>query len=266
MKKIFFLAAILFIGSCKTVPLTGRSQLNLVPSSEMQSLSSQQYSQVLQESQVITNTAQSQMVKNVGMRIKDAVERYLRENNKSELIDGYNWEFNLIKNDTIVNAWCMPGGKVAFYTGILPICMDEQGIAVVMGHEVSHAIARHGNERMSQGLLQEYGGIALSVALSQKSEQTQQLFLAAYGLGTQYGNLLPYSRTQESEADHLGLIFMAMAGYDPHEAISFWQRMDAQAGAAPPEFLSTHPSNATRIKNLNKWMDEAMKYYSGSKN
>lgn len=265
MKKLVALAFIVFISSCKTVPLTGRRQLNLLPSSQMVSLSNDQYSEVLNQAKVVTGTKNAQMVRSVGNKIKAAVEDYLRQNNKLDLIEGYDWEFNLIQDDQ-VNAWCMAGGKVAFYTGIMPICQDENGVAVVMGHEVAHAIARHGNERMSQGMVQQLGGVALSVALSEKPEQTQALFMQAYGLGTQVGILLPYSRTHESEADHLGLIFMAMAGYDPNGAPEFWQRMAALSGGAPPEFLSTHPSNQTRINNLNKWMDEAMKYYKGGNN
>ena len=264
MKKLVLLAAVIFISSCKTVPLTGRSQLNLLPSSQMLSLSNDQYNEVLNQSQVVTGTSEAQMVQTVGVRIKNAVEKYLRDNNKSELIEDYNWEFNLLKDDQ-VNAWCMAGGKVAFYTGIMPVCQDENGVAVVMGHEVAHAIARHGNERMSQALVQQLGGVALSVALAEKPEETQALFLSAYGIGSQVGVLLPFSRTHESEADHLGLIFMAMAGYDPHGAPEFWKRMAAQSGGAPPEFLSTHPSNETRIRNLNKWMPQAMKYYTGNK-
>lgn len=266
MKKLLSLFVVILVAACNTVPLTGRRQLNLIPSSQMQSLSNDQYSQVLKEETVIRNTAESAMVKRVGERIKSAVERYLAETNNSELIEDYQWEFNLLKNDEMVNAWCMTGGKVAFYTGIMPVCKDEAGVAVVMGHEVAHAIARHGNERMSQGLVQELGGVALAVAVSEKPAETQALFMNAYGIGTQVGVLLPFSRKHESEADHLGLIFMSMAGYNPQEAPEFWKRMAAKSGGqAPPEFLSTHPSNTTRIKNLNKWMDEAMKYYTANK-
>ncbi len=265
MKRLSALAFILLIGSCNTVPLTGRRQLNLLPGSQMLSLSNDQYGEVLSQSQVIKGTKDAQMVQAVGARIKDAVEKYLRDNNQSDLIEGYEWEFNLLQDDQ-VNAWCMPGGKVAFYSGIIPICQDENGIAVVMGHEVAHAIARHGNERMSQGMVQELGGVALSVALSEKPAETQALYMQAYGIGTQVGVILPFSRTHESEADRLGLIFMAMAGYDPAGAPEFWKRMAAQGGQAPPEFLSTHPSNETRIRNLNKWMAEAMKYYQPKTN
>ncbi len=265
MKKFFFLATVVFISGCSTVPLTGRKQLKLVPSSQVQSLSYDQYGQVLNQEKVITGTPEAQWVKTTGNNVKTAVEKYLRDNDYGDLLEGYSWEFNLLQGEQ-VNAWCMPGGKVAFYSGIMPICQNEAGTAVVMGHEVAHAIARHGNERMSQGLLQQLGGIGLQVALSQKPAQTQQLFMTAYGLGSQVGVLLPFSRKHESEADELGLIFMAMAGYDPREAPQFWTRMSANAGGgAPPEFLSTHPSHETRIKNLNKWMDKALKYYDEDK-
>ncbi len=265
MKRLIALAFVILVGSCNTVPLTGRKQLNLLPGSQMQSLSNDQYSQVLNQSKVVKGTKDAKMVQDVGVRIKNAVEKYLKDNNHSELIEGYQWEFNLLQDDQ-VNAWCMPGGKVAFYTGIIPICQDENGIAVVMGHEVAHAIARHGNERMSQGMVQQFGGLALQVALSEKPAETQALYMQAYGIGSQVGVMLPFSRTHESEADRLGLIFMAMAGYVPAGAPQFWKRMAARGGQAPPEFLSTHPSNETRIKNLNKWMSEANKYYQPKTN
>ena len=206
------------------------------------------------------------MVTNSGKRIQKAVETYMKQNKKyAKRIKGYNWEFNTVESDQ-VNAWCMPGGKVVFYTGIMPICGTELGTAVVMGHEVAHAIAGHGNERMSQGIATSLGGITLAVAMQNKSEETQNLFLNAFGVGTQVGLMLPFSRKHESEADKMGLMFMAMAGYDPREAIKFWTRMEkASEGQRPPEFLSTHPAPATRIWNLNKWMPEAMEYYKASK-
>ena len=266
MKKSFFtFVTFLLVVACSTVPITGRKQLTLIPKSQILPLSFDNYQQVLNESQLSDNQEQTAMIKNVGAKIQQAVEKYMAENNMSDLIDGYKWEFNLIKNDTLVNAWCMPGGKVAFYTGIMPICQDEAGVAVVMGHEVAHAVARHGGERMSQGLVQQLGGVALSVALQDKPEETQQLFNTAYAVGTTYGAMLPYSRLHESEADKLGLIFMAMAGYDPHEAPEFWERMKANSrGGAPPEWMSTHPSHETRIENLNDYIPKAMKYYNKS--
>ncbi len=254
------LVGLLLLAACATVPLTGRRQLNLIPDSQMNALSFQQYDEVLAQSTLSDNAEQTAMVQKVGRRIQHAVEEYFRSQGQSDKLAGYQWEFNLIESDQ-VNAWCMPGGKVAFYTGILPICRDEAGVAVVMGHEVSHAIARHGSERMSQGLLMQMGGMALSSALKNKPQKTQALYMTAFAVGAQYGALLPFSRAQESEADHLGLIFMAMAGYDPHEAPKFWQRMTAQGGAKPPEFLSTHPSDERRIRDLEALIPEAMKYY-----
>lgn len=259
--KVTLVIFTLFIfQTCSTVPLTGRSQLNMIPNNEMLSMSYQQYDQFLKENKVSTNTTEVNMVKSVGGKIEHAVEKYLSDNNLSSRLNGYNWEFNLVEDDQ-VNAWCMPGGKVVVYTGILPVTNDEAGLAVVMGHEIAHAIAEHGNERMSQQLLQQVGAVGLMVAMKDEPVQTQALWLSVYGVGTTVGVLLPYSRTQESEADHLGLIFMAMAGYDPHVAASFWQRMAKSGGATPPEFLSTHPSYDTRIKNLTDWIPEAMKYY-----
>lgn len=250
-----------FLTACSTVPVTGRQQLNLVSSDQIMAMSADQYQKFMAEHEVITGTEDSRRVKRVGERISAAVEKYLTQQNKSGALQGYNWEFNLVK-DPAVNAWAMPGGKVVVYTGILPVARNETGLATVMGHEVAHAVARHGNERMSQALLTQLGGMALSTALSQNPSQTNDLFMAAYGIGTQVGVLLPYSRLQESEADHLGLIFMAMAGYDPRDALGFWQRMAEQSkGASPPEFLSTHPADRTRIERIRDYLPEAMAYY-----
>ncbi|HOX24378.1 MAG TPA: M48 family metallopeptidase [Candidatus Krumholzibacteria bacterium] len=257
---VILLAAIALITACATVPLTGRKQLSLIPASQMQAMSYQQYTEVIQASQLSKDAAQTAMVKRVGARIQGAVERYMTQEGLGDQLAGYAWEFNLIESDD-VNAWCMPGGKVAFYTGILPVCKDETGIAVVMGHEVAHAIAEHGGERMSQGLLAQLGGMALSEALQSKPQATQQLWMTAFAVGAQYGALLPYSRLQEGEADQMGLIFMAMAGYDPRQAPAFWERMSAQGGASPPEFMSTHPSDETRIRKLNEHLPKALEYY-----
>ncbi len=254
------LAILLLVAACATVPLTGRRQLNLIPDSQMNALSFQQYDQVLAESKLSDDPEQTALVRRVGRRIQHAVEEYFRSRGQSDRLAGYDWEFNLIESDQ-VNAWCMPGGKVAFYTGILPICRDENGVAVVMGHEISHAIARHGSERMSQGLLVQMGGMGLSAALKNKPARTRSLYMTAFAVGAQFGALLPFSRAQESEADHLGLIFMAMAGYDPRQAPAFWERMAAQGGAKPPEFLSTHPSDEKRIRDLEALIPEAMQYY-----
>ncbi len=260
-----FLSVILFVYSCSTVPLTGRKQLSLIPSSSLLSMSFQQYDSFLKEHKLSNDKKKTALIKNVGKRIKTAVEKYLNEKGMADRLQGYDWEFNLVESPK-ANAWCMPGGKVVFYTGILPICKDENGIAVVMGHEISHAIAEHGAERMSQALLAQLGGVGLAYALRNKPEQTQQLWMAAYGIGAQVGVLLPFSRLQESEADHLGLIFMAIAGYNPNNALTFWQRMaKMKKGQAPPEFLSTHPSDETRIADIKKLLPEAMNYYKGSK-
>ncbi|MBL6450025.1 M48 family metallopeptidase [Fulvivirga sp. 29W222] len=261
IKKIIVLFLLgLFLYSCATVPVTGRKQLNLVPNSEILPMSYDQYSQVLKENKLSDNQQWTSMVKNVGSKIKVAVEQYMKQKGLSDQLSGYSWEFNLIESET-VNAWCMPGGKVAFYTGIMPICKDEKGVAVVMGHEVAHAIANHGRERMSEGLVANLGLSSLSAAMGQNPTLTQQLLLQSVGVGTQLG-MLSFSRTHESEADEIGLIFMAMAGYDPREAPKFWERMAAQgSGQRPPEFLSTHPHPDTRIADLNKQIPEALKYY-----
>lgn len=264
MKKLKIFVPIILLAFtvyyCSTVPITGRSQLNLIPASEMNSLSFQQYNDFLKTNKLSTNKKDAEMVKRVGQRIQKAVETYFAQNNLSKELEGYNWEFNLVESPD-VNAWCMPGGKVVVYTGILPITKDETGLAVVMGHEIAHAVAQHGAERMSQGLLQQLGGAALSVALKDEPETTRNLFGAAYGIGTEVGIMLPFSRTHESEADHLGLIFMSMAGYDPNAAVDFWTRMASQSGSKPPEFLSTHPSDETRIADIKKELPEALKYY-----
>lgn len=251
----------LLVHSCQTVPITGREQLSLVSSAQIRAMSLDAYRDFLSKNEVIRGTPEADQVNRVGIRIKSAVETYFAERNMSAQLSGYAWEFNLIK-DPSVNAWAMPGAKVAVYTGILPVTRGDQGLAVVMGHEIAHVVANHGNERMSQALLAQMGGMALSVALSEQPAQTQKIFAAAFGLGTQVGILLPYSRLQESEADHLGLIFMAMAGYDPRGAVEFWQRMAAEkGGGSPPEFLSTHPTSSTRIENIKSLLPEAMKYY-----
>ncbi len=256
----------LLLTACSTVPITGRSHLNLIPGSSMLSMSSQQYGTFLQENKLSQNQQQAAMVKRVGGRIQNAVERYFASTGLQDSLKSYKWEFNLVE-DAQVNAWCMPGGKVVVYTGIMPIAKDDAGLAVVMGHEIAHAIAEHGNERMSQGLLAQLGGTMLSTALSTQPEVTKQLWMSAYGVGTQYGALLPYGRMQESEADHMGLVFMTMAGYDPHVAVSFWERMAAQKGGqAQPEFLSTHPADATRIERIRGLIPQVVERYSVQRN
>lgn len=265
MKKImavgFVLGTIAFIVSCAKVPISGRRQLNLLPESQMMSMSFTAYQEFLDTNRVLPATNSDViMVRRIGDKIKNSVEKYLADNKQSKRVEGFAWEFNVVQDNT-VNAWCMPGGKVVVYTGILPVTQDETSLAVVMGHEVAHAVARHGNERMSQGLALELGGLALSVALSEKPALTQNIFLQSYGIGSQLG-ILAYGRNHETEADKLGLIFMAMAGYNPEAAIGFWQRMsEAGSGQAPPEILSTHPSDETRITTLKEFMPEALKYY-----
>lgn len=261
---LLLLLGCIAISACRKVPLTGRKQLTLLPESQLTSMSLTSYKQFLNENQSINSGSDAQMVKRVGNRIAKAVEKWLVRNKLGSRVKDFKWEFNLI-NENQVNAWAMPGGKVAIYTGILPVAKDETGLAVVMGHEVAHAVARHGNERMSQGLVQQLGAIGLAVALSKYPAQTQGLFLGAYGAGSQLAVMLPFSRKHEAEADDMGLIFMAMAGYNPKEAPAFWQRMKAASGGkAPPEFLSTHPSHASRVANLNKAIPRAMPYYNKS--
>jgi predicted Zn-dependent protease len=228
----------------------------------MNSMALQSYNEFLGANKLSSNAGQTRMVKDVGARIQKAVEKYCAENNLSSRIQSYKWEFNLVE-DPNVNAWCMPGGKVVVYTGLLPVAQNEAGLAVVMGHEIAHAIARHGSERMSQGLLVDLGGMALSEALAKQPAKTKELFMKSYGLGTEVGVLLPYSRLQENEADRMGLIFMAMAGFNPNEAVSFWERMVAanKGQPRPLEILSTHPADSTRINNIKQLIPEAMQYY-----
>jgi predicted Zn-dependent protease len=260
-RLIVFSLLALVIYACTRVAVTGRQQLNLVPNSEIIPMANQQYDSVVRTAKLSTNQQQTAMVKNVGSRIQRAVERYMAEQNASAELAGFQWEFNLIEDPKTVNAWCMPGGKVAFYSGIMPICRDEAGVAVVMGHEVAHAVANHARERMSQGLVANGLIGTLGAALGQNPTLTKQLFFQAVGVGAQVG-MLKFSRQHESEADRIGLIFMAMAGYDPHEAPKFWERMSGEGGGGePPEWLSTHPSHGSRIKDLNDAMPEAMKYY-----
>ena len=257
----FLLSLSFFLFSCVSVPVTERRGLHLVPDSELTTMSYQEYNNVLKKSKLSTDMAKVSMVRRVGQRIATASEQLLVEKGHGDDIRNYKWEFNLIEDDKTVNAWCMPGGKVVVYTGLLFISQDENGLAVVMGHEVAHAIAKHGNERMSQGLLAQFGAIGLSVALAVNPGVTSDIFMQAYGVGAQVGFLLPYSRIQESQADHVGLILMAKAGYDPRGAVVQWQRMNAKGGVRPPEFLSTHPAPESRIRNIESLIPEAMQVY-----
>jgi len=264
MKKIFslLLFAPLFI-SCTQNLVTGRKQLDLVSETELQNLATQEYQAFLNNNNVInsSNNRDAEMVRRVGSRISAAITSFYNKKGYTAVLDGYRWEFNLVDNKE-ANAWCMPGGKVVVYTGLLPFTQNEAGLAIVMGHEIAHAVAQHGSERMSQALLQQLGGIALQVAVANKPAETQNLFMTAYGIGSTVGGILPFSRKEESEADKYGLYFAAMGGYNPQEAIPFWERMTAAGGAKPPEFLSTHPSDQTRIEKIKGYMPQALKYYN----
>ena len=248
--------------ACSEVAITGRSQFNIMPDSMMSSMSLQHYQTFLKENKTSTNAQQMERVKRVGRRIAQAITQYCRERGTQSELQGYEWEFNLVDSND-VNAWAMPGGKVVVYTGLLAVAQTEADLAVVMGHEVAHVFAKHGAERMSYYYAVQFGGLALGRTIDEKSEATQKLFLRVFGLGAQVGVMLPFSRKHEEEADHLGLIFMAMARYNPEVAIPFWQRMaQAKEGKGrPPEFLSTHPSDQTRIRKLRGRMDEARDYY-----
>jgi len=264
--KAILISSLLLVESCATVPLIGRKQLSLVPESTMLELSLTNYGDFLKTSKLSTNQEQTATIKRVGARMSAAVEKYLTENGFADRVGDFKWEFNLVQNDEM-NAWCMPGGKVVFYTGILPIAKNDAGVAVVMGHEIGHAVARHGNERMSQQMAQQFGNqlgnMAVPELFKANPEKAQAIFQTAYSLGTQYGVMLPYSRQQEYEGDKLGLIFMAIAGYNPNEAVSFWERMSANSTNKIPEFLSTHPVEENRIAAIKAFLPEAMKYYTG---
>ncbi len=256
------LAGSLLLVACATVPITGRKQFAFVPDAQMRAMSRQQYSQFLQEHQLSRDMEKTRLVKTVGQRIRQAVSSYFAANNMLDQLRGFDWEFNLVAAEE-VNAWAMPGGKVVVYEGILPLTEDAAGLAVVLGHEIAHTVARHGKERMTQMLLVQMGGLALDAALQEQPAQTRALWMQAFGLGAQVGVVLPYSRVHENEADRLGMIFMAMAGYHPSRAITFWEKMAAsQPGAKPPAFLSTHPSDATRIANMKRNLPEALRYYT----
>lgn len=253
-----------FIG-CAEVPITQRQSLRLVPESELMTMSFNEYQQVLKKSKLSTDRNKVQTVTKVGNRIVKAAEAFLADLGHENQIQNYQWEFNLIDDDKVVNAWVMPGGKAAVYSGILPYTQDESGLAVVLGHEVAHAIANHGNERMSQALLANMGAMALSAALAQKPSQTRELFMTVFGVSANVGLILPYSRLHENEADRIGLMLMARAGYDPRASIPFWERMNRKADTRSLEFLSTHPAPSTRIANIQNHIPDAMPYYQRSK-
>jgi predicted Zn-dependent protease len=258
--KVIFILLLIVAGSCSKVPITGRKQFNVVPENMLTGMGLTSYQEFLTANPPLPAThQQAQIVKQVGQRIAAAVETYLVENGLGDKVASYSWDFNLVESPE-VNAWCMPGGKVVVYTGILPFTKDEAGLAVVMGHEIAHAVANHGGERMSQQLAIMLGGVSLDVAMQKQPTMTRDIFNTVYGVGSQLGTLA-YSRTHEYESDKLGMVFMAMAGYHPERTLSFWQEMAAIPGQAPPELLSTHPSGQKRIKAIQEYLPEAMKYY-----
>jgi len=264
MKKLISaLVLCIFMYSCSSVPITGRSQLSLVSDQDVLSLSLQQYNDYMSSAPVSKDKANTDLVVKVGKNIAAAVATYYEAAGISSMLSGYSWEFNLIA-DSQVNAFCMPGGKIVVYEGILPYTQTETGLAVVLGHEVAHAIAKHANERMSQQMVADYGTAAIGSLFSKSSAAVQTIGNTVLGLGTQYGVMLPFSRKQELEADRLGLVFMAIAGYDPNQALPFWERM-SQQGSSVPEFMSTHPSDATRIADIKKDLPEALSYYQAVK-
>jgi predicted Zn-dependent protease len=266
MKKIHYLLGILAIAlasatfyACKK-NASGRNTLSLVDDATVLSLASQEYASFISQNPPITGTPEAAMVQRVGNAVAAGVEQYLAEKGQTNLLEGYQWEFNLVNNPE-ANAWCMPGGKIVVYTGLLQLTSSEAELAVVMGHEIAHAVLKHGNERMSQQLLAQYGGTALSVLLSSKPQETQQLFATAFGISSTLG-VLAFSRTQENESDEAGLYYMAIGGYDPNAAVTFWQKMQANGGANVPVLLSTHPSDEQRIENIKSILPDALKYYN----
>jgi predicted Zn-dependent protease len=259
MKKVCVLTAVLllFLG-CTANPLTGKKTMAFVPNASLFPSSFAQYNEFLSENTVVSRTADSAMVERVGAKLAEAAKKWLAAEGNESYLDDYQWEYKLVKDDT-VNAWCMPGGKIVVYTGILPITQTETGLAVVLGHEISHALLNHGQQRMSGSVLQQLGavGLAVGLELAGVSSDAQALARLAYGIGSEVGGALPFSRSHESEADQYGVILMAIAGYNPDEAVPFWERMAANGGAGFPEFLSTHPSGNTRIKKLQGWVPGA---------
>jgi predicted Zn-dependent protease len=264
-KTSFFLAiAVAVIAvACSRNEITGRNQLSLVSESQLQEMAKQEYTSFLNQNRVVSSNSSrdAEMVRRVGTRIASAITSYYKSKGQASFLAGYQWEFNLVDNKD-VNAWCMPGGKVVVYTGLLPVTQNEAALAVVLAHEITHAVAGHGRERMSQGMLAEGLQVAGNVALG-RNAQAVNIFNNVYGPTATLGVLLPNSRKQESEADHFGLIFTAMAGYNPQEAVPFWQRMASLSAnsSKPPTFLSDHPSDEQRIKDIQGWMPEALKYY-----
>lgn len=264
---LLFFSSLLLFNSCSQNALSGKRQFTLLPESELQYLANTQYRQFLSSKRIVGNSMSSDgaMVNRVGVRMIRAVNQLYSEKGLTDRLKGFDWEVNLVQ-DNQVNAWCMPGGKIVVYTGLLPIAQSEEALAVVMGHEVCHALLQHGNQRMSQSLIQQMGGAALSVALSNRPQETRNLFLSAYGVGSQVGLMLPFSRAHELEADRWGLILAAKAGYDPRAAIGLWERMEKAGNGNTPEFLSTHPTEGRRIEQLKRLMPEALMYYNTPNN
>ncbi len=262
-KRVFilFIITVMLVSGCYKVPVTGRHQFRMLPESIIMSMSLTAYNDFLRTNPPLPATNNDAFrVKNVGSRMSQAVDHYLVSNGFKKIKKNFQWSFELV-NESSVNAWCMPGGKIVFYTGIMPLVMNDAGIAVIMGHEMAHAVARHGNERMSQQIALYMGGISLAVAMNQKPEETRNIFLSVYGIGGALG-ALAYSRKHEYEADKIGMVFMALTGYDPAEAISFWERMEAySSGVQIPQFLSTHPTHTNRIKEMKEFLPKAQKYY-----
>ena len=252
-----FILAGLAVTACVTNPVTGRSSIQIANNSEIATAAASEYRTTLSSAKVVTGTSDANRVKNVGAKIKNAAYAYYKNIGRESDLANYSWEFNLIQ-DKQLNAWCMPGGKIVVYSGILPITQNDVGLATVMGHEVSHALANHGAQRMSASQLLQLGAVGVAVATGSQSAEKQQMWQQYYGMGSQVGVMLPFSRGHETEADKIGLTLMAIAGYNHEEAITFWSRMAAQSsGQAPPEFMSTHPSDATRIANLKVLIPEA---------
>lgn len=263
IQPFILLYCVILLSACSQNALTGKQQLAFIPESELQALSISQYEAFLKSHKVLSSqiNKNANVVKRVGEDVTRAVRKFYDSTGNQTALSNYRWEYNLVE-DASLNAWCLPGGKIVVYTGILPVTINENALAVVMGHEVSHALLQHGNQRMSSSMIRELGGLTLSIALANKPNQTRDLFMDAYGIGSEIGVMLPFSRKQELEADRYGLLWAAMAGYDPAEAIPFWARMSASRNNAdvPPVFLSTHPSDAARIEAIKKYLPELKKY------
>jgi len=257
-KIIVILLLIGSVWACSTVKMTGRKQFNMVPNSQIFPASFAQYNHFLKEHKISTDVTQSERVNRIGNRLIKAVKKYYKKQGWEKDLEGYQWEINLV-DDSQMNAFCMPGGKIVYYTGLLNVTTTDDEIAAVMGHEIAHALANHGSERMSMAYGQQLGAILTMLATSKAKPEDQQKWMAIYGYGSQLGVMLPYSRKHESEADKMGQIIMAIAGYNPDAAANVWVKMSQMGGQQPPEFLSTHPSHQSRMKNLREWSPEAKK-------